>query len=309
MSDRITIRRPDDWHIHLRDGAMLRACLPHTARVFGRGIAMPNLASSVATTADAVAYRERILAALPKGARFTPLMTCYLTHHTDPDDMERGFREGVFTGVKLYPAHATTNSAEGVSDLSKVFHVFERMERIGMPLLMHGEEVDPEIDIFDREAVFIDRRLGPLTRRFPELTMIMEHLTTKVAVDFVRASAPQVGATLTPQHLEYTRNDWIGGGLKPFLYCQPVIKTARDRRALRPRHGFGAASDRPQADLQRRLGRLRRSGGDRELFPNLRRGECAGQARGLRVPERRPPLRAAAERGHHHPGAPPLDGP
>lgn len=233
MSDRITIRRPDDWHIHLRDGAMLRACLPHTARVFGRGIAMPNLASSVATTADAVAYRERILAALPEGARFTPLMTCYLTHHTDPDDMERGFREGVFTGVKLYPAHATTNSAEGVSDLSQVFHVFERMERIGMPLLMHGEEVDPEIDIFDREAVFIDRRLGPLTRRFPGLTMIMEHLTTKVAVDFVRASAPQVGATLTPHHLEYTRNDWIGGGLKPFLYCQPLIKTARDRRALR----------------------------------------------------------------------------
>jgi dihydroorotase len=241
MTERLTITRPDDWHIHLRDGAMLRACLPHTARVFGRAIAMPNLARSVATIADAVAYRERILAAVPDGMRFTPLMTCYLTHDTDPDEVERGFREGVFTGVKLYPAHATTNSAAGVTDLSKVTRVLARMESIGMPLLMHGEEVDPAIDIFDREAVFIDRRLGPLARSFPGLRMIMEHLTTKVAVDFVRAMAPQIAGTITPHHLEYTRNDWIGGGLKPFLYCQPVIKTEADRKALRAAATSGEA--------------------------------------------------------------------
>jgi dihydroorotase len=231
--DRLTITRPDDWHVHFRDGAMMRACLPETARVFGRAIAMPNLNPFVATTADAVAYRERLWAARPQGSNFEPLMTCYLTDATDPNDIERGFRDGVFLGLKLYPAHATTNSAAGVTDLRHIDRVLERAEKIGMPLLMHGEEVDPEIDIFDREAVFIDRRLGPLTEKFPGLKMTLEHLTTAVAVDFVRAKAPQVGGTITAHHLELTRTDILGAGLRPDYYCMPVAKTARDRKAIR----------------------------------------------------------------------------
>jgi dihydroorotase len=233
MTDSITITRPDDWHVHFRDGAMMRACLPETARVFGRAIAMPNLTPFVATTADAVAYRERLLAARPEGSAFQPMMTCYLTDATDPNDIERGFRDGVFLGLKYYPAHATTNSAAGVTDLRHIDRVLERAEKIGMPLLMHGEEVDPEVDIFDREAVFIDRRLGPLTERFPGLKMTLEHLTTAVAVDFVRAKAGQVGGTITPHHLELTRTDILGAGLRPDYYCMPIAKTARDRRAIR----------------------------------------------------------------------------
>jgi dihydroorotase len=233
MTDRITITRPDDWHVHFRDGAMMRACLPETARVFGRAIAMPNLTPFVATTADAVAYRDRLLAARPAGSAFQPMMTCYLTDATDPNDVERGFRDGVFLGLKYYPAHATTNSAAGVTDLRHIDRVLERAEKIGMPLLMHGEEVDPEVDIFDREAVFIDRRLGPLTERFPGLKMTLEHLTTAVAVDFVRAKAGQVGGTITPHHLELTRTDILGAGMRPDYYCMPIAKTARDRAAIR----------------------------------------------------------------------------
>jgi dihydroorotase len=232
MTDRITIRRPDDWHVHFRDGAMMRACLPETARVFARAIAMPNLTPPVRSTADAIAYRDRLRAARPSGSSFEPLMTCYLTHDTDPDDIERGFREGVFAALKLYPAHATTNAAEGVTDLNRLDRVFERAEKIGLPLSMHGEEVDPVIDIFDREAVFIDRRLGPLTERFPGLKMILEHLTTAVAVDFVRAKFPQVAGTITAHHLELTRTDMLGHGMRPDFYCMPVAKTERDRRAI-----------------------------------------------------------------------------
>jgi dihydroorotase len=233
MTESLTITRPDDWHVHFRDDAMMRACVPETARVFGRAIAMPNLTPYVATTDDAIAYRERLRAARPEGSAFEPMMTCYLTDATDPDDIERGFREKVFLGLKLYPAHATTNSAAGVTDLRHIARVLERAEKIGMPLLMHGEEVDPDIDIFDREAVFIDRRLGPLTARFPGLRMTLEHLTTAVAVDFVRAKAPQVGGTITPHHLELTRTDMLGAGLRPDYYCMPVVKTARDRKAIR----------------------------------------------------------------------------
>jgi len=233
MTTRITIRKPDDWHLHVRDGAMLRASMPFTANVFGRAILMPNLIPPVITTADAIAYRERALAACPPGSTFTPLMTCYLRDDTDPDDVERGFREGVFTGVKLYPANATTNSAAGVTDLKKVYRVLERMQEIDMPFLMHGEVVDPDIDIFDREKVFIERKLIPLTKSFPGLRMILEHLSSKEGVDFVHSAKPQVGGTITPYHLVLTRTDWLGAGLKPYMYVMPVIKTAQDRAALR----------------------------------------------------------------------------
>jgi dihydroorotase len=233
MTDRLTIVRPDDWHIHLRDGAMMAACVPETARVFGRGIAMPNLQPPVESVAQASAYRERLRAARPAGSSFEPLMTCYLTDDTDPSEVERGFQEGVFTALKLYPAHATTNSAAGVTDLNRISRVLERAEALGMLLLMHGEEVDPSLDIFDREAAFIDRRLGPLTERFPGLKMVMEHLTTAVAVDFVAAKYPQVAGTITVHHLEITRTDMLGHGMRPDLYCMPVAKTERDRRALR----------------------------------------------------------------------------
>ena len=233
MTTRLTIRKPDDWHLHVRDGAMLKAVMPFTARHFGRAILMPNLIPPVATTKDAISYRERVMAALPKGSTFKPLLTCYLTDGTDPNDVERGFKDGVFTGVKLYPANATTNSAAGVTDYRKVMPVLERMEKIGMPFLMHGEDVDPDIDIFDREAMFIERYLSKWTRQFPGLRFILEHLSSKDGVDFVRSAAPQVGGTITPYHMILTRTDWLGWGLKPYMYCMPVIKTAKDRAALR----------------------------------------------------------------------------
>ncbi|MEA2962896.1 MAG: dihydroorotase [Alphaproteobacteria bacterium] len=207
--------------------------MPFTARHFGRAILMPNLIPPVITTRDGIAYRERVMAALPAGSTFKPLMTCYLTDDTDPHDVERGFKDGVFTGVKLYPANATTNSAAGVTDYRKIMPVLERMEKIGMPFLMHGEDVDPDIDIFDREAMFIERYLSKWTRQFPGLRFILEHLSSKDGVDFVRSAAPQVGGTITPYHMILTRTDWLGWGLKPYMYCMPVIKTAKDRAALR----------------------------------------------------------------------------
>jgi dihydroorotase len=233
MTTRITIRRPDDWHLHVRDGDMLKAVLPHTAKDFGRAIIMPNLVPPVRTTKDAAAYRDRVMEALPAGARFQPLMTCYLTDDTDPDDVERGFRDGVLTGVKLYPANATTNSAAGVTDYRKITRVLERLEKIGMPFLMHGEEVGPDIDIFDREKAFIDRRLSKWVKEFPALRMILEHLSSKDGVDFVKSAAPKLAGTITPYHLDLTRTDWLGAGLKPMMYAMPVIKTAQDRAALR----------------------------------------------------------------------------
>jgi dihydroorotase len=233
MTSRLTIRKPDDWHLHVRDGAMLKAVLPFTARNFGRAILMPNLVPPVSTTAEAAAYRERALAARPEGSTFTPLMTCYLRDDTDPDDVERGFHDGVLTGVKLYPAHATTNSAAGVTDLKNVWPVLERMQKIDMPFLLHGEVTDPDVDIFDREKVFIERTLVPLTKAFPGLRMILEHLSTREGVDFVAAARPRVAGTITPCHLSQTRNDMLSGGIKPFMYAMPVLKTARDREALR----------------------------------------------------------------------------
>ena len=233
MTTRITIRRPDDWHCHMRDNDMLRACLPYTARVFGRAILMPNLLPPVRTTADGMAYRERVMDALPPGSTFQPLITCYLTDDTDPDDVERGFREGVFTAVKMYPANATTNSAAGVTDYRKIERVLARMEKIGMRFLIHCEEVAPDVDIFDREAVFIERRLIPMTRMFPGLKIVHEHLSSKIGVEYIRSAGGQVGATITPYHMELTRTDWLGAGNRPYMYCMPVIKAAADRQALR----------------------------------------------------------------------------
>jgi len=229
----LTIRRPDDWHLHLRDGAMLRAVAPFTARQFARAIVMPNLVPPITTVAAAEAYRARIIAALPEGSRFTPLMTCYITDDADADEIARGHAEGVFTACKLYPANATTNSAHGVTDISNIYPVLERMQAIGMPLLVHGEVTDPDIDIFDREAVFIDRILSPLTRHLPALRIVLEHVTTAEAVAFVEAAGPEVAATVTPQHLIINRNALFAGGLRPHAYCLPVAKRERHRLEVR----------------------------------------------------------------------------
>jgi dihydroorotase len=229
----LTIRRPDDWHVHLRDGAMLAAVVGYTARQFARAIVMPNLSPPVTSLEMAAAYRERIVAALPAGAGFTPLMTCYLTDATDPDDLRRGFAQGVYTAAKLYPAHATTNSAHGVTDVARIRGALEAMEEIGMPLLVHGEVTAPEIDVFDREAVFIDRVLDPLVRAMPGLKVVFEHITTKQAVAFVDGAGPNMAATITPQHLHLNRNALFAGGLRPHAYCLPVVKREEHRLALR----------------------------------------------------------------------------
>ncbi len=228
----LTLRRPDDWHVHLRDGAMLASVVDYTARQFGRAIVMPNLKPPVTTVAAARAYRERILAAVEPGLEFTPLMTCYLTDGMDPGEVERGFAEGVFTACKLYPAHATTNSAAGVTDVRHIHSVLEAMERIGMPLLIHGEVTDHEVDIFDREAVFIDRVLRKLVADFPALKVVFEHITTANAVAFVEASGPNVAATITPHHLAINRNAMFEGGIRPHFYCLPIAKREPHRLAL-----------------------------------------------------------------------------
>jgi dihydroorotase len=228
---RLTIRRPDDWHVHLRDGAMLEAVAPYTARQFARAIVMPNLSPPVSTVAAAREYRERIVVAAGPG--FTPLMTCYLTDGIDPDEIGRGHDEGVFTAAKLYPAHATTNSAHGVSDVANIRPALEAMQRIGMPLLVHGEVTDPAVDIFDREAVFIERVFTGLLRDFPALKCVFEHVTTKDAADFVMAGPDTLAATITPQHLHINRNAMFDGGLRPHAYCLPVAKREAHRLALR----------------------------------------------------------------------------
>ena len=233
MTESITIRRPDDWHLHLRDGAMLEAVLPYTARQFARAIVMPNLAPPVTTVAAASAYRDRILAALPDGMDFTPLMTAYLTDDSDPDEIERGHAEGVWVAAKLYPAGATTNSASGVTDIRNIGRVIERMEKIGMPLLAHGEVTASEVDIFDREAVFIDRVAIPLLERHPALKFVFEHITTKEAAEFVAAGDDRIAATITPQHLQINRNAIFAGGINPHAYCLPVAKREAHRLAVR----------------------------------------------------------------------------
>ena len=230
---RLTIRRPDDWHVHLRDGEMLTAVAKHTARQFGRAIVMPNLTPPVTTAAMAEAYRARIMAALPEGSGFTPLMTCYLTDQADGAELAAGFQSGAWAAAKLYPANATTNSAHGVTHVRNIYRALEAMERVGMPLLIHGEATDPEIDIFDREKAFIDRIFTALVRDFPGLKMVMEHITTSDAADFVAAAPDNVAATITPQHLHINRNAIFEGGLRPHAYCLPVAKREEHRLAVR----------------------------------------------------------------------------
>ena len=227
----LTIRRPDDWHVHLRDGPVLEGVAKYTAQQFARAIVMPNLSPPVSTVAAARAYRERIVAAAGPG--FTPLMTAYLTDTIAADEVARGHAEGVFTAAKLYPAHATTGSAHGVTDVANIRGVLERMEAIGMPLLIHGEVTDADVDIFDREAVFIERVLAPLVRDLPGLRVVFEHITTAEAAAFVTESGPNVAATITPQHLHINRNAMFAGGIRPHMYCLPVAKRELHRLALR----------------------------------------------------------------------------
>ncbi len=228
----ITITRPDDWHLHLRDGAAMRDVLPHTAARFARAIVMPNLKPPVTTTGLALAYRERIRGALPPGSRFEPLMTLYLTDNTPPDEIIRARQSGAVHAVKYYPAGATTNSDSGVTALEKCFPVLEAMEKAGMPLLVHGEVTDADIDVFDRERVFIERTLAPLVERFQGLKVVMEHITTREAAAFVTAAPQRVAATLTPQHLLLNRNALFTGGVRPHNYCLPILKREIHREAL-----------------------------------------------------------------------------
>ncbi len=231
MTDTLTITRPDDWHIHFRDGAAMQSVLPDTARVFGRAIAMPNLKPPVVSVADAAAYRARLLAAAA-GTAFEPLMTLYLTDNTQPDEIRRARASGFVHAVKYYPAGATTNSDSGVTELAKAYPAIAAMEEVGMPLLLHGEVVDPDIDVFDREAVFIERHLVPLLKDFPQLKIVLEHITTRQAAEFVAAAPANVAATVTVHHLLYNRNAMFRGGIRPHMYCLPVLKREQHRQAL-----------------------------------------------------------------------------
>jgi dihydroorotase len=231
-SSTLTLIRPDDWHVHLRDGVVLADVVPHTAAQFARAIVMPNLKPPVVTTAMAAAYRERILAAVPRGVTFEPLMTLYLTDNTPPDEIRRATDSGIVKGVKLYPAGATTNSDAGVTDIQRCMHTLEMMQETGLPLLIHGEVTDHEVDVFDREAAFIDRVLQPLRKSLPALRVVFEHITTKDAVDYVRDADGEIAATITAHHLMYNRNAIFQGGIRPHYYCLPVLKREVHRQAL-----------------------------------------------------------------------------
>ena len=231
--NQLTLRRPDDWHVHLRDGAMLQAVAPYTAADFGRAIVMPNLVPPVVTGADAAAYRKRVLGAVPAGSGFEPLMTLYLTENTDPADVAQAAKNGLIQAVKLYPAGATTHSDAGVRDVAKVMPVLKRMAKIGLPLLIHGEVTDPEVDIFDREAAFIEKILERLRRELPELKIVLEHITTADSVDYVQSADHNLAATITPHHLILNRNHLFKGGMRPHHYCLPIAKRERHRLALR----------------------------------------------------------------------------
>lgn len=233
MTNALTITRPDDWHLHLRDNEMLRSVVGYTAAQFGRAIVMPNLVPPVTTAEAAASYRQRILAAVPEDMDFTPLMTCYLTDSIDPADLRRGKEEGIFTAAKLYPQGATTNSDSGVSDVKAIYHILEAMEKMDLPLLIHGEVVDSDIDIFDREAVFLERTLAPLLKDFPGLRVVLEHITTAAAAQFVADGPANLGATITAHHLAVNRNAMLAGGIRPHYYCLPILKRERDRQALR----------------------------------------------------------------------------
>ena len=231
MPDALTLTRPDDWHLHLRDGAAMAAVLPHSARQFARAVVMPNLRPPITTTAQALAYRQRILDALPAGLDFTPLMTLYLTDRTSADEVARAVDAGI-VGIKLYPAGATTNSDAGVTDLRLAYPAFEAMQRLGLVLQVHGEVTDPAVDVFDREAVFIDRVMQPLRQDFPALKVVFEHITTAEAAQYVAEAGARTAATVTAHHLLYSRNAIFMGGLRPHYYCLPVLKRERHRRSL-----------------------------------------------------------------------------
>ena len=241
MSDSLSLIRPDDWHVHLRDGDALAAVAPHTAAQFARAVVMPNLKPAVTTTAQALAYKQRIQAALPDDSKFEPLMTLYLTDHTPADEIQRAHDSGV-VAVKLYPAGATTNSSAGVTDLRHTHKTLEAMQHLGMPLLVHGEVTDPEIDVFDREAVFIDKHLAPLRRDFPQLKIVLEHITTREAAQYVAQAGAYTAATITAHHLLFNRNALFLGGVRPHYYCLPVLKREIHRQALL--HAVASGSDR-----------------------------------------------------------------
>ncbi|MFT5111520.1 MAG: dihydroorotase [Parasphingorhabdus sp.] len=232
MTQQLTITRPDDWHLHFRDGAALATVVPHTARQFGRAIVMPNLTPPVTTTSAALAYRDRILSAIPEGAEFDPLMTLYLTDHLAPEEIRLAKQSGHVVAGKLYPAGATTNSDAGVTDISKIYAVLEAMQECDMVLCVHGEVTGDEFDIFDREAIFIEQILGPLVKDFPELKIILEHITTEQAVEYVSGATDKLAATITPQHLLFSRNEIFRGGIRPHYYCLPILKRETHRRAL-----------------------------------------------------------------------------
>ena len=258
----LTLTRPDDWHLHLRDGAMMAAVLPDTARVFARAIVMPNLKPPITTTEQALAYRERILAAVPARSSFQPLMTLYLTEAMEPEEIDRAVSSGLVYAVKYYPAGATTNAALGVRDVRRCYPVFAAMQRLGLPLLLHGESIDPAVDIFDREAVFISETLEPLLQDFPELPVVLEHITTEAAVEFVQSSSARLAATITAHHLLLNRNALFQGGIRPHHYCLPVLKRERHRQALlaaatsgNPRFFLGTDSaPHPQRDKESACG-------------------------------------------------------
>lgn len=229
----ITIRQPDDWHLHVRDGEILNAVLPFTTAHYARAIIMPNLAQPITTVADAIAYKARIENAIPSDHTFSPLMTCYLSKQVKAEELIQGKKEGILVAAKLYPAHATTNSSHGFADVNEAYPLFEVMQEIGMPLLIHGEVTDKHVDIFDREAVFIERTLSKLRADFPSLKIVLEHITTKEAVDFVFSQPNNTAATITPQHLLLNRNDMLVGGIRPHLYCLPILKRNLHQAALR----------------------------------------------------------------------------
>ena len=300
----LTFRRPDDWHVHFRDGVMMQTVVPYTAQAFGRAIIMPNLTPPVTTAAMAEAYRGRIMACVPQGLSFTPLMTCYLTDHTDPADLVAGHKAGVFTAAKLYPAHATTNSAHGVTSVDHIMPVLEAMAEHAIPLLTHGEVTRADVDIFDREARFAEEVLAPLLARLPTLRVVMEHITTQEGAALVRDNAARMGATITPQHLLYNRNALFQGGLRPHMYCLPVLKRERHRAAqgrdgrgklFLPRDGHGTAHAPSQGGRLRLRGRLFGTGGHCRLSAGLCRGKCAGHFRGLCLSQRPGLLPPAAQ--------------
>jgi dihydroorotase len=305
----LTLGRPDDWHVHFRDGAALAAVVPHTARTFGRAVVMPNLKPPVTTVAAAGEYRARILAALPASSRFSPLMTLYLTDNMRPAEIERAKTSGIVHAVKYYPAGATTNSDSGVTSLDRVYPVLAAMERLGVVLSLHGEVTDPAVDMFDRERVFVETLLTRIVRDFPGLKVVLEHVTTLEAAAFVRESTANVGATITPHHLLWSRNALFVGGIRPHFYCLPILKRethrqGADRRgnlgqsALFPRHRLGAACQAHQGGRMRVRRLLLGACGTRAVRRSVRRCGGASSARGFRESFRRGFLRPAAQHGY-----------